>query len=81
MMYAVASGALASGGVCHLVYRAPALKATVAATVQLSVPVLAALGGIVFLDEALSVRLVLASLAILGGIAIVILDRRPPVGT
>jgi len=82
IVYAVASGALASGIGYAIWYTAlPALKATVAATVQLSVPVLAALGGIVFLDEALSVRLVLASLAILGGIAIVILDRRPPVGT
>ncbi len=82
IVYAVASGALTSGIGYAIWYTAlPALKATVAATVQLSVPVLAALGGIVFLDEALSVRLVLASLAILGGIAIVILDRRPPVGT
>ncbi len=78
VLYAVASGALASGIGYAIWYTAlPALKATVAATVQLSVPVLAALGGIVFLDEALSVRLVLASLAILGGIAIVILDKRP----
>ncbi len=82
VMYAVASGALASGIGYAIWYTAlPALKATVAATVQLSVPVLAALGGIVFLDEALSVRLVLASLAILGGIAIVILDKRPSGGT
>jgi drug/metabolite transporter (DMT)-like permease len=40
------------------------------------VPVLAALGGIVFLGEALTFRLVLASAAILGGIALVILKRR-----
>ena len=50
----------------------PALKTTNAATVQLSVPVLAALGGIIFLGESVSLRLVLASLAILGGIALVI---------
>jgi drug/metabolite transporter (DMT)-like permease len=54
----------------------PALKATHAATVQLSVPVLATLGGVVFLGELVTVRLVLASAAILGGIALVILERR-----
>jgi drug/metabolite transporter (DMT)-like permease len=52
------------------------LKAAQAATVQLSVPVIAALGAIVFLGESLSLRLVLASVAILGGIALVILERR-----
>ncbi|MBV6410915.1 MAG: hypothetical protein GAKPKEKM_01752 [Rhodocyclaceae bacterium] len=53
-----------------------ALKATSAATVQLSVPVIAALGGIVFLGEAVTLRFVLASVAVLGGIALVILN--PP---
>ncbi len=75
--YAVASGALASGIGYAIWYSAlPRLKATSAATVQLSVPVLAALGGIAFLGEAVSLRLVLASAAILGGIALVILERR-----
>jgi len=49
------------------------LKATSAATVQLSVPVIAALGGIVFLGEAVTLRFALASAAVLGGIALVIL--------
>ena len=53
----------------------PALKATEAATVQLSVPVLAAVGGIAFLGESLTPRLVLASAAILGGIALVLLEK------
>ena len=48
----------------------PALKATHAATVPLSVPVIAALGGIVFLGEPMTLRLVLATVAILGGIAL-----------
>jgi drug/metabolite transporter (DMT)-like permease len=74
---AVASGALASGIGYSIWYTAlPALKATDAATVQLSVPVIAAIGGIVFLAEPLTMRLVLASLAILGGIALVI--RKKP---
>jgi drug/metabolite transporter (DMT)-like permease len=77
MVYAVASGALASGLGYTVWYTVlPALKATHAATVQLSVPVLATLGGVVFLGESITLRLVLASAAILGGIALVILERR-----
>jgi drug/metabolite transporter (DMT)-like permease len=75
--YAVSSGALASGIGYAVWYTAlPALKATSAATVQLSVPVIAALGGIVFLGEPLTLRLVLASAAILGGIAMVIMEKQ-----
>lgn len=73
---AVVSGALASGLGYVLWYAAlPALRATQAATVQLSVPALAALGGVVLLAEPLTLRLVLASVAILGGVALVILQR------
>ena len=75
--YAVASGALASGLGYAIWYTVlPALKNTSAATVQLSVPVIAALGGIVFLGEPITLRLVLASVAILGGIALVIVQKR-----
>jgi drug/metabolite transporter (DMT)-like permease len=78
LAYAVASGALASGIGYAIWYQVlPALKATQAATVQLSVPVIAALGGALFLGESISLRLVLASLAILGGIALVILEKGP----
>jgi len=71
--YAVASGAIASGIGYAIWYTAlRGLTATSAATVQLSVPVIAAAGGIVLLDEMLTMRIVLASLAILGGIAVVI---------
>lgn len=77
--YAVSSGALASGIGYAIWYTAlPALKAVNAATVQLSVPLIAALGGIVFLGEPVTPRLVLASAAILGGIALVILDKQKP---
>jgi drug/metabolite transporter (DMT)-like permease len=77
--YAVASGALTSGIGYAIWYTAlPGLKATQAATVQLSVPVLAALGGILFLGEPVTLRLGLASAAILGGIALVILEKRIP---
>jgi drug/metabolite transporter (DMT)-like permease len=75
--YALLSGALASGIGYAVWYTAlPGLKATHAATVQLSVPVIAALGGIIFLGESISMRLALASIAILGGIALVILQKQ-----
>jgi len=77
VLYAILSGSIASGIGYAVWYTAlPALKATNAAAVQLSVPVIAALGGIVFLGEHMTVRLVLASAAILGGIALVILEKK-----
>ncbi len=75
--YAASSGALASGIGYVIWYTVlPALKATSAATVQLSVPVIAAAGGVVMLGESISFRFVLASIAILGGIALVILEKK-----
>ena len=58
----------------------PMLKATTAATMQLSVPVIAALGGNLFLAEPVTLRGAVAAAAILGGIALVILQGRsnPP---
>ena len=77
MGYAVASGALASGLGYAIWYQAlPTLKATHAATVQLSVPVIAALGGVLLIGEALTGPLVLASVTILGGIALVIGQKK-----
>ena len=74
---AVASGALASGVGYALWFAAlPSLTATVAATVQLSVPVLAAVGGVIFMAEMVTSRLVIASLLILGGVALALLKRR-----
>jgi len=75
--YAIASGALASGVGYAIWYTAlPGLKASHAATVQLSVPVLTAIGGVALLGEAMTLRLTVASLAILGGIALVILEKQ-----
>lgn len=77
LAYAIASGTLASGIGYSIWYAAlRGLKATQAASVQLSVPAIAALGGILFLGEPLTLRLLLASLAILGGIGLVIGVRR-----
>jgi len=81
VVLAVSSGALASGMGYAIWYAAlPALKNTSAASVQLSVPVIAALGGIVFLGEPVTLRLILASIAILGGIALVILRKQQATG-
>jgi len=76
--YAIASGALASGLGYAIWYMAlPGLQPASAASVQLSVPVIAAIGGILFLGELPTPRLFVAALAVLGGIAMVILGRRP----
>lgn len=78
IFYALVSGALTSGLGYALWYAVvPHLKATSAATVQLSVPVLAALGAVLWLGETVSARLLVASCAVLGGIALVILGRSP----
>ena len=75
--YAFFSGAITSGLAYIAWYTAlPALKAASAATVQLSVPVLAATGGILLLGEPITLRYLLASIAILGGIALVLLEKR-----
>ncbi len=73
---ALVSGAVTSGMGYAIWYRAlPALRATSAATVQLSVPVIAAVGGVLLLGEPYSWQLQSASIAILGGIALVL--RKP----
>jgi drug/metabolite transporter (DMT)-like permease len=72
--YAIASGALTSGIGYAIWYAAlRGLNATSAATVQLSVPVIAAIGGVILLDEPITLRLLGASIAVLGGIALVVL--------
>jgi len=74
--YAMLSGAIASGVGYVIWYSAlPGLKAASAATVQLSVPVLAAAGGILFLGELITLRFCLASIAVLGGIALVVTEN------
>jgi drug/metabolite transporter (DMT)-like permease len=75
---AVTSGAVTSGLGYAIWYRAlRGLAATQAAILQLSVPVLAATGAVVFLGERPTERLVGASVAILGGLALAISARSP----
>jgi len=73
---ALASGALTSG-VGYAIWYAvlPALSITKAAVSQLSVPIIAALGGVMFAAEHVTVQLFLASLLTLGGVCIVILKK------
>ena len=72
---ALVSGVVTSGLGYVVWYAALAgLSATVAAIVQLAVPVIAALGGVLLLDEEPTARLALASLLILGGVAIATLS-------
>lgn len=71
--FGIISGAITSGLGYVMWYSVlPDLKAASAAIVQLSVPVLAATGGILLLGEVMTMRYVLASFAVLGGIALVV---------
>ena len=73
---AIASGALTSG-IGYVIWYAALSKLTAmrAATVQLSVPLIAAFGGVAFLSEAITPRLAAASATILGGISMVLTSK------
>ncbi|MDH5316419.1 MAG: DMT family transporter, partial [Gemmatimonadota bacterium] len=76
VLYAILSGGLASGVGYAIWYAAlPGLTATRAATIQLAVPALAAVAGVILLAEPLSVRLVSAAAAILGGVGLAVSAR------
>ncbi len=76
VMLALLSGGLASGAGYAVWYAAlKGLTITQAAVVQLLVPIIAALGGVIFTDEVIGVRLTLSAMMILGGICIVITGK------
>lgn len=76
VLLAVLSGGIASGIGYTIWYMAlGGLSATQAAVVQLSVPVIAALGGIVFVSETVTARLAISATLILGGIFFVVWGR------
>lgn len=76
VLLALASGTIASALGYVIWYSAlRRLAALSAATVQLSVPVIAAFGGVLLLGEHVTPRLLVASAAVLGGIAIVSRQR------
>ncbi len=75
---AIASGAISSGlGYVAWYSALPHLTAARAAVLQLCVPALAALGGVVLLGEILTLRLAIAGAAILGGVALATRPSRP----
>lgn len=72
VIYAICSGAITSGLGYAIWYQVlPKLKSTVAATAQLSVPAITAIGGALFIGEAITLELILVTLTILSGIAMV----------
>jgi len=76
ILLAVASGAIASGIGYTIWYMAlRGLSTSQAAVVQLSVPIIAAFGGVIFVAESITMRLVIASILILGGIGLVVLGK------
>lgn len=76
IILSVASGAIASGIGYSIWYMAmPLLKTTQSAVVQLCVPVLAALFGMIFLSEKLTLDFIVASVVILGAVLVFILNK------
>lgn len=85
--YAVASGAIASGMGYAIWYTVlPSISRVSAALVQLTVPAIAAAGGVLFIGEPLTGRLLISSAGILGGVALALLaanwrkSRTPQIG-
>ena len=77
VMLAIASGAVTSGLGYALWYRVlKRIGATQGAIVQLTVPVIAAIGGTLFLHEDWTLRLVVSSLLILGGVALATMAKQ-----
>jgi drug/metabolite transporter (DMT)-like permease len=77
LILAILSGAFASALGYTLWYIALAgLSATEAAVVQLSVPVIASIGGVILLSESITTRLIIACALVLGGILIVIMSKK-----
>ena len=77
IVLAVISGAITSGMGYALWYSVlPSLASSVAAVTQLSVPVIAMAGGMIFLGEALTPKFAMASVLVLGGVAISVVPPR-----
>ncbi|WP_371856980.1 DMT family transporter [Pseudomonas sp. NFACC44-2] len=77
VLYALASGVLASGCGYALWYgTVKQISSQQAATLQLSVPIIAALGGVWLLSEPMSIRLLMVSAVVLGGVALALPANR-----
>lgn len=78
VLLAALSGSVTSGMGYVVWYKAlKSLTAMLSATVQLVVPVLAALGGLIILAEGISMHLILSAVVILGGVGLALLGRKP----
>ncbi len=76
ILLAVLSGAVTSGMGYALWYSIlPRIAASVAAVAQLTVPVIALVGGMIFLGESLTWQFALASSLVLGGVAVSVVQR------
>jgi drug/metabolite transporter (DMT)-like permease len=76
VLYAVMSGAICSGIGYSIWYSVlPSIKGSTAAVLQLSVPVIASFGGIIFLNETINLRFAVASILVLGGITLVVIQK------
>lgn len=76
ILFALLSGGITSGIGYTIWYIAlGGLSSTQAAVLQLSVPVIAALGGVVFVSEAITFRLIISATMVLGGILLVIIGK------
>ena len=79
VILATVSGAIASGIGYSIWYVAmPLLKTTQSAVIQLCVPVLAAIMGVVFLSEQLTLEFIIASSVILGAVLVFTLNKDQP---
>ncbi len=77
VILATVSGAITSGvGYCLWYVAMPLLKSTQAAVVQFCVPVLAALAGVLFLSEPLTLRFIVATVIILGAVSVFVLNKK-----
>ena len=77
MLLAVTSGAITSGLGYAIWYSAlKGLNVTQAAVIQLTVPIIAAIGGVLFSNEIISLQLIISSILVLGGVLIVIIGKQ-----
>lgn len=76
IILALISGALTSGVGYTIWYIAlGGLSSTQAAVIQLSVPVIAAIGGVIFVSETITIRLIISATIVLSGILMVVLGK------
>ncbi|MEO9273276.1 DMT family transporter [Marinomonas sp. 5E14-1] len=77
IIFAIVSGALMSGVGYALWYAVlPSLSASLAAVLQLLVPIIATIGGVIFASEAVTLHLIIATAGVLGGVLLVILGKK-----